>query len=467
MDHNKVTSITSTFNKYDIRSFNKFLDSPWFNSVAELKPLFHLFLSKGSQDLSREKIYLQVTAKSKYNDKHMRYLVSGLTRCLEDFLACSWLFADEALLLRLRMKSLAERDCEKSFDYNSRLYSKLSASKKDIDASWYLERFLHSYLSLDYSHRKDKRKDILPFDRLMLELDQFYVAKKLQLHAGMINAQNVLSAGYNMNLSDEILALASPEDFKSIPIIAAYYHVVMTLADSGSEKHFNELRTLIADHSGQFPVNELNDLYQYIKNYCIKKINLGEDGYRSVLFDIYREILGNRKLLKADYLSQWEFKNITTLGLRLGYLEWVKTFIKKYNYFLRPGERRNAYVYNMANWHFHSRQYADALKLIQKVEFTDVYYQLDTRSILLKTYFETGDDEALFFHGAAFITFLTRNRLVSVYHRSIYKSLVNFTLSLARAGSDSKRIRKLYEKLALNLQVADRQWIIQETEELL
>jgi hypothetical protein len=186
-----------------------------------------------------------------------------------------------------------------------------------------------------------------------------------------------------------------------------------------------------------------------------------------VLFDIYKEILSNKKLLRHDYLSQWEFKNITTLGLRLGHSKWVEGFIRKYNYFLRPSERRNAVIYNTANWHFHNRDFSTTLRLFQKVEFTDVYYQLDTRSIQLKTYYELGEEEMIYSHAAAFKVFLTRNKLIAPFQRTNYINLVNMVLRLIRAGTDRSKLRKLDAMLAVTPQVADASWVRSKVEELL
>lgn len=469
MDNSKITAILGSFSKYDINSFEKFLASPWFTSDKRLLILFRCFLKESNKfdRLSKFQLYKSVTGKSKFNDKEMRYLLSALTRCIENYLACKELFSDEPLLMHLRMKSLAARDIEKAYTYEHGLFIKHMHEKKGGDAMYYLQSFLNLYQHLNYSHKKSTRKKIIRFDEVMLELDRFYVAKKLQLYAELLNAQNILAADYKIYLADEIRKLALEKDFIEIPVIALYYHVLMTLTESNGDDSFKALRLLLPTYGHLLPVVELNDLYQYVRNYCIKKINLGDAYWSSVLFDIYKEILSNKKLMKLDYLSQWEYKNITTLGLRLGQLDWVEKFIKKYNYNLMPEQRKNAFVYNMANLHFYEKKYHLTLKMFQKVEFTDVYYQLDTRSILLKVYYEQEDEDVLFFHAASFKTFLSRNKLVSTYHKTSYKNFVNFTLRLIRAGTNKKKLQRLQFMLSQTPQVADAPWIKQKLEELL
>ena len=63
-------------------------------------------------------------------------------------------------------------------------------------------------------------------------------------------------------------------------------------------------------------------------------------------------------------------------------------FIELHLHHLPPNERDNAHTYNSAMLCYYRKQYRQAVKLLQTVEFTDLYYQLDARSILLKVYFE-------------------------------------------------------------------------------
>ncbi|MBK7856349.1 MAG: hypothetical protein IPJ79_16970 [Bacteroidetes bacterium] len=104
--------------------------------------------------------------------------------------------------------------------------------------------------------------------------------------------------------------------------------------------------------------------------------------------------------------------------------------------------------------------------MLHKVSFTDIYYQLDSRSVLLKTYYETSDLDALQYHITAFRNFLKRNHSVSEYQLSIYSNLVKYTQRLLAAGNSKTKLLKL-KKVALNKSVADVQWLEQKIEELI
>ena len=213
--------------------------------------------------------------------------------------------------------------------------------------------------------------------------------------------------------------------------------------------------------------SELRDMYQYVLNYCIKKINLGNTNYQQVLFETYKTILNNRVIIVDEYLSQWDFKNICTISFRLKNFDWSNIFIEKYNLLIRNSERENAYVYNKAYLYFHQGEFNKSLNLLQKVNFTDLYYQIDTRAIILKIYYELDDHEALRYHLRAFRIFLNRSKLVSAYQLTIYSNLIKFTAKLVNNQTRQSKLHFLKKEISETRSTADLQWLIKKTDELL
>src|SRR5436190_23071420 len=94
-------------------------------------------------------------------------------------------------------------------------------------------------------------------------------------------------------------------------------------------------------------------MYQYVLNYCIKQINQGNILYQKTQLDTYKIILKIGVLTHSGTISQWDYKNITTVSLRQKDFDWAKNFITVYKNYLSPEEKENAYSYNLANYHFH------------------------------------------------------------------------------------------------------------------
>ena len=111
-------------------------------------------------------------------------------------------------------------------------------------------------------------------------------------------------------------------------------------------------------------------------------------------------------------------------------------------------------------------EFNKSLNLLQRVTFTDLYYQIDTRAMLLKIYYELDDVEALRYHLQAFKNFLTRNKLISAYQRTIYSNLVKYTWKLVLGQSRKSKLARLHQEIAENRSTADLQWLLKKTGEL-
>jgi hypothetical protein len=385
---------------------------------------------------------------------------------LEDYLVTKTLQKNERDWLLQKQGVLLEHKCYKAFQYVSHeLEEKLKSGLQESDV--HLLHHEWQNLNLEYSANHKKRNTSLPFSETMDELDRFYIAKKLKLAAEVINAQNILSSEHSLRLLNEVKDLAGKDEFSDSPSIQMYLSVLNTLTDPQNEDHFEMFYHQVSLLGNKFSYKEQRGFFHYLKNYCIKKVNTGEVHYLEKLFMIYKLNLSDPHLFKDEALSPWEYKNIVSIGLRLGHDEWVHSFIHEYNRFLEPQHQENAMIYNMANWNFHQKNYHDTLSLFQKVEFTDIYYQLDLRAILLKIYFEMNDEETLFYQASSFRSFLSRNKLVSNYQRKIYRNMISFTVKMQRCGTNLKKLNALLTEIRTKKNTADITWLEKKIRELL
>lgn len=76
------------------------------------------------------------------------------------------------------------------------------------------------------------------------------------------------------------------------------------------------------------------------------------------------------------------------------------------------------------------RDYKGAIRLLQNVVFTDVFYHLGAKLMLLKMYYETEQTEPFYSLIDAFNIYLYRNKGISIYQRKSYLNLIRFTKKL-------------------------------------
>jgi len=463
--NNKLSELISSLSYNEQQLFGRYLASPFFNADSKTVLLFEILNKAGSTGSFPDKagVFKKLYGKEKFNDKKLRYRFSYLVKHLEDFLAIRQFQKDEKSYLINLQKSLSNRNTSKTY---SAVRLKSGSGKRHESVGILLHDYLSAEQHHSYSAMRLSRITQLNYDSMIDNLDQFYFLRKLQLYCELINLKNVLQSEPNVLLIEEICSLISKNNFYNSKAIEIYYFIMLTLTEPQHEAHFNTLLDLVESNREIFPASDLKDIFQYVRNYCIKMINTGKDAYRQKLFGIYKSILSDTRLMQLGYLSQWEFKNIVTLGLRLKQDKWVQRFIRNYAGYVAPDERKNALTYNKAVLCYHEKNYRQTLKLIREVEFSDLYYALDSKSLLMKVYYETDDMETFLYHISAFKIFLRRNKFISEYQREIYRNFIRFTLKLFRSGYSRTKLTVLREQLANESNISDRSWLLEKADDL-
>jgi len=462
----KLIELLSSLSHREKESFEKYLSSQYFNTDVRVMKLYSLVKNFPGNEAAWDKrsIFKKVVPSRPYDDKKMRYLFSYLTKHIQNFLALREFEKDEHQNLIHLERSLTKRNAHKSYSFTKLQFESWMRYESSRN---YLLSYQAAELHHNYSVSRIPRAGQSGYENVVAGLDRFYILRKLQLYCELINLKNVLIADHQVFLIEEISALITKHSFFQSKAIEIYYYILLTLTEPGTENHFEKLKALLEESKHLFPVEDMIDMYQYVKNYCIKMINMGNDGYRQKLFRIYKNILADTRIMNHGHLSQWEFKNIVTLGLRLKEVKWVGDFIRRYIHYLAPHERKNALTYNSAMLGYHEKNYRQTLKLLREVEFSDLYYALDSRSILMKVYFETDDFETMLYHIVAFKTFLSRNKLISDYQREIYRNYIRYTLKLFRAGTNVKKLALLRKEISTEKNISDRNWLLEKADEMI
>ncbi len=418
-----------------------------------------------AERVTKEEAWKSVNGKLKFNDMKFRYLNADLVTRLEELLV--YRRTNEELRLREEIISaeLGSRGAVKAWNTHYRNFTSHTLSEPVHDADYFSHAWNMEYSRLSLMATGKVQGDADAITKAAGYLDRFYLIRKLQLCCEMFNAQNVFAQEYQVFLLDEILQHIGNRSYEDTPVIIIYYRILMTLRESEKEEHYQALRELLRMHEHEISLSELRDMYKYVLNYCIKKINLGNISWQGELFDIYRTTVSNRVLMSEGFLSHRDFKNIVTIALRQNQVVWTGEFIEQFIHEVPSEERENAKLYNTANLLFHKRDYSGAIRVLQRVDFLDIFYDLDARSILLKTWFELDEQDSFEYHATAFRKFLKRNKSVSDYQRTIYENLIAFASRLMKAGTSASAIKKISSEISEKKNVADLRWLLAKIEE--
>ena len=121
----------------------------------------------------------------------------------------------------------------------------------------------------------------------------------------------------------------------------------------------------------------------------------------------------------------------------------------------------------MAYYHFFQNNYDEVLTLLRSVEFTDFYYHLDSKSLLLKTYFELEETEALFSLIEAFKVYIKRNNLIPAYQKTGYINMIKLSSKLYKWKLNPKNnIQDIVDEFNNTKPVVDVLWMRKKLETL-
>ncbi|MEM6348585.1 MAG: hypothetical protein AAF927_32175 [Bacteroidota bacterium] len=478
MESSRFINLLRLLSHSQFRRFVSFVESPYHNQNEKLIKLIR-HLAKASPDfrgplLDKEVIFSATFGREEsFEPQKVFNQMSRLRQLWEKFVIVEQIGQDNKaqelhLLQGLDQWQLNDA-ISKSFD---RVWE---VNEKQIirDNSY----FLHAHQLLAFAelgNRNERRGMNAVLLQRMEALDLFYLTTRLKYSAEWLNRKFISNlSGEDYFIELLIKELAHEEHpYRKVPAVSIYFQILKTFYEPDNENHFHNLLSLIADNAELFEKKELGDMYNYAQNYCVRKINQGRGEYFKEVFEIYKRQLEGQALITGGFLPHEHYKNITTVGLRLKQYDWVKTFLAQYQPQLHPEVRENAYIYNLSVYYYEQQRYPEAMRALQKVSFTDVYYDLSARQMLLKIYYETKDWDSLRYHLEAYRAFLKRNKSISKVKLQQNQELIRQSKKLmrlrkSRGAADPQTYQVRWEALKEGLAVANsvhKSWLLKQCE---
>lgn len=462
----KLYEILTTFDVYTLNRFRKYVASPFYNEKQAVLSLFDGLLPMLKQRLkepsmelpTKWQLWKMAELNLEYNDTKLRRICSDLTQLTYSFLGVLESEKDEFSAFRYQTKALLTRRLEKHartllLEATTKLGLKYEQTADKLLSQFLLENQRDAWLVRDMRRTQETNVIIAA-----TALDTFYLAERLRMCCDVLNYQNVLNMTIQLHGNEQVVALASHEKYSEIPIIKIYFSILQTLLEPDETAHFHTLKEVLATHITVVEPPQQREIYTFALNYGIRKINLGDASFYKELFELYQYVLQHKYIFDDGKLPAWDYKNIVTLGLRLQEFNWVERFLYDYNDRLPLDFKENALNYNLAKLNFANKKFGKVLDFLQVVTYQDIFYTLDSKVLLIKTYFELSEWTAIETQLESFRVFLVRQKTVSETTRIQYLNFLKFTKKLLQFPT-AKKMAALVLQLAATPEVADRQWL--------
>ncbi len=475
---NKLLAALKSLSRKEMTYYCEYVHSPFFNKHEKLKK-FASILSESYSELDelfadRKQLFKKVfPEEKKFSEQKFFDHCTYMLRLFDDFLAHNKVFDDAALKKELTLKEYLSKKLIKQ------LPAKLDKHKLQIEKQISVTDDTFRQLSAthdlfdQYHFAVDARSRNAHLQEKSDSLDTHFILQKLKTACEMINRSNIVKVDFKTAFIENIIKwIEEDERLKNIPAIAIYYSIYKTLTEPEKTSNYNQLIKLLDEHATSFSPQEARVMFEYAKNYCIKKINSGNSDYLREIFSIYQKLLDTKIIFDQNNLiTEWDYKNIVTVGTRINEKKWTEKFIHRLKDSMSKDVRENAFRYNLASFYYANRNFKKAIEILRDVEFTDVYYQLGARSLLLKAYYEAEEFQPLQSLIESFKMYLHRNKAVSGYQKIVHHNLLRMTNHLLKlkmnfefSGKEQnqKRMKRIHALIEKDKRITNLDWLMGE-----
>lgn len=457
--------------------FDVFLRSPYQNSRKRSLRCWAFFQQYApnfsAEDISMEKLGNYLFPDQAFHRQAVLDEISHLYRLLKSFWEYEGLKANPLLQRSLRLRQLSERRLDRLYQVERKAAQKLlQQTRADREIQYQYELAWASIDNEQFGRQQMRTVDAGLASKLHA-LDVYYLTLLLRESCEALNRQHILNTSYEFPLLPAIIGLLAAEDhpYRRVPVVDVYYQIYLSLQDSAAEREYEFLLASLRSYRNEFSMAEYRAMYKYAQNFCIRKINGGHSAFDLRLFELFQELLAEGIIFIQDKIAHTDYKNITTIGLRVKAHDWVAEFLEQYKQQIDPSFRDNVYAYCRASWALEMGQSQQAIRLLQSISHTDVHYQISARQLLLKIYYYEQDYETVLYTIDAFRHFLQRNRELpkarKEYHLRfltrfkalclLRERLPTYTIQEAK-----ERLAKAQAKLDASDDLANRSWLLEE-----
>lgn len=447
--------IIAQFSDEEQQQFVQFLQSSYIHTNIKLIKIFsviHKSVLTEKYEIE-ENAFIKIFPEITKNKQHFYDAFSQLYRIIERFLILQDL--EEDVFLRQQLLQQAYHQKQRSYA--------VSSKATHPSASYYL----HVYKQQLFRQQHillEEITDIASLENAFHHFDIYALIEKLRLACSVISAQNFDKQEADFSLLDLLLQNITNTDLEKHVLLAIYFYTYKMLQQPENETYFNQLQPLIYQYVQAFSKTEMREIILQANNFCIKRMNRGEEKYFRKSFELYKLGIEQKILLESGLLSRFTYTNVVTIALRLKEINWTTTFIESNKKYLEEKFRESTYSFNKAKLWYTQKRYDNTIQLLQQADYDDILLSLSAKTILLKIYVELDYSEALEYHIQSVLKFISRKK-IEPFYKNNFTNICKLTIKLMEYKvSKNKKTKK--EMLITTIQqtnpCSEKVWLLEQ-----
>lgn len=484
MNDTKLIRLIKTFNKEELKSFEKFLKSPFFKPTRKILTLYEyitkFYPNYGSDKLEKKKVFKKLFSDEEFNEKKISNLIYDLTKAAEDFLAHNTLKDDKTeYLLNLSKGYLLKNLPNESFSIDKIIEKKLHpgfSPGKDYISK--LRRL--TYLKSSYYTERNDFKNIIECKKNYFEASavQFIID-----YIEIVSSQKPAQTTYGKNLEnyfidsivksfniEKLLKLLEKSDYTNKFLIALHYYRLKTIQDPENINYYFLFRDLFYKNISNFDREEKSFIFNHLVNYCVQKVGKNLDDFKKEGLEVYKKMLNSNaySFSETGHMHAMNYRNIVQFCFTLRETKWFEYFIEKYSDCLNPEHREDLRYLSYSYLYFMRKEFEKALVMVSKINHEFFIFKADLKNLMLKIYYELNYFEQAFSMVYSYKSFLQKTKEITKPFKEVYGNFLKFYFELLKIKSQQNKKGLLFikNKIEKENKLVSKRWLLEKSDQL-
>lgn len=479
MLNRKLLEVLRRLSAAELRRLRLFLCSPFFNThrqAADLIRLYDYIVEREAEETHPElekstvaQVFFPQTPFREKEKGPLDALASDLFVLVRRFLAQQLAERETAPDYREAMALLRfyrKHGLEDRFRQAMQAAQKAQEARKIRDDRFFFEQFHLEEEEFHFRSWSNSFADDANLTTALQNLDAGYAVLKLEYACALRYQQKMAETRGGPDALLLAPVLAWTERYPDVSPLSVIYVLVYELIDDPQNSDaFSRLEQLLDEHRNAISADKYRDLMAYYRYFWARRyFHSGDDFTRQRMFDVYRTHYEQGYFDIDDGIASNPLKVLVNFGLKLGQFDWVKKLLDDC-----PPERIRGTRYpaefhslNLAEYHFYKKEYAEALDKLNYRPFENPNLSILAEVLLIKVYFETGD-ELLDFRIKALDQKVRRSNLTGAVKQRYYNFLKKLD-KVVKYGwqKGTPKRRKLAEEVRSIPEIIEREWLLEK-----
>lgn len=481
MNNSKLINILRTFSKNEMKEFERFITSPFFNKGRNYVPFFKQVKKFhprfDDERLTPEYIYSKMYPGKKFNRQIIWNTTSSMVNIAEEFLVNVSLSGNAFA----KKEQLANQYLERKLSpYYSKALDEMenALEKTGLDKDFFRNKTLLETGRMSYHFLEDTQHLLFENIRgkgeyalLSFMKDMSSVMGGLKVSSNMYNTELLENIPYIFTSGLQIkktIDFAKKNKYKYAPVLEMYYFTIMLVLEPENTEHFFTLKKLFEDNSRLFSQQEKYLWTVDLANYCVQKINDGQPQFRQSIFELDKFRLKAGLAYPGKYFPKIQFMLILGNALAVNEIDWCRKFIADYITRIKPSFQKAVKSLSYASINYKLKDYNNVLDKLSKVNFTDPIDKLHIRSLYIRVYYELDEIETLIYYIEATKSFLNKNVSLGDGLKGYFSRFLYFIgkIITAKEKNDDFELHKLKETIYGDKTIWYRDWMLEKIDKM-